>query len=114
MSYDSNFDAQRLSQLADQYLASNSAKGRVFFQSYSDDNRLDHARWQLDDTVYTNLNASGFKQLLMELLDNLMVYRAEHFQVNSDRGVVHIHGNKLAIEWLSAHQFDMNADECEQ
>ncbi|MCZ4287042.1 hypothetical protein O4H29_19605 [Marinobacter salarius] len=51
MSYDANFDQARLDQLAEQHLTDSTAEGKVFFMSDSDENRLDHARWQAPDTV---------------------------------------------------------------
>ncbi|WP_341938243.1 hypothetical protein [Marinimicrobium sp. C2-29] len=78
MSYDANFDKARLGQLSEQYLTNSAAEGRVLFLSDSDDNRLDHARWQVDDVVYDDFSKSGFKMHLMELLDILLVYRAQH------------------------------------
>lgn len=106
MSYDSAFDAQRLSQLAEQYLIDHPVRGSVLFQSSSDDSRLDHARWQFNDTDYKQLTDSGFKQHLMELLDTLLVYRAEHNQPNSTRGIISIQDSTITLEWLSESQFE--------
>ena len=106
MSYDANFDQTRLNQLAEQYLADNRAEGEVFFLSDSDDNRLDHARWQFEEADHDSLKDSGFKMHLMELLDSLLVYRAEHDKPNAGQGVVKIRGNDLAIEWLPRSKFE--------
>jgi hypothetical protein len=111
MSYDANFDQIRLDQLAKQYLPESTAEGRVFFRSDSDDNRLDHARWQLEDADHDVLKNSGFKMNLMELLDTLLVYRAEHSKPNAGQGVVKIVGNRLAIEWLPESKFSALCDE---
>lgn len=106
MPYDSDFDTQRLTQLSDQYLVDHPVSGSVLFQSSSDDNRLDHARWQFNDTDYKQLADSGFKQHLMELLDTLMIYRAEHHQPHSTRGLVNIQNGVITLEWLSESQFE--------
>lgn len=106
MSYDANFDQTRLYQLAEQYLTDSTEEGKVFFRSDSDDNRLDHARWQFEDADHDALKDSGFKMHLMELLDTLLVYRAEHDKPNSGQGVVKISGNDLAIEWLPRSKFE--------
>lgn len=107
MSYDENFDQARLNQLAEQYLVNSTAEGRVFFLSDSNDNRLDHARWQLDDADHDALKSSGFKFHLMELLDILLVYRAQHRQPNVSQGVVQIRNSSLTIEWLKKSEFEV-------
>lgn len=107
MSYDVNFDQNRLDQLAEQYLSESTAEGRVFFLSDSEDNRLDHARWQLDDGEHDVLKGSGFKWHLLELLDSLLVYRARHGQPNASQGVVQIRKRKLTIAWLQKDEFEM-------
>ena len=105
MSFDANFDQDRLDQLAEQYLTDSKAEGRVFFMSDSDDNRLDHARWQFEEADHDALKNSGFKMRLMELLDTLMVYRAEHGKPNAGQGIVYVGGNDLAIGWLPRSKF---------
>ena len=116
MSYDVNFDQARLDQLAEQYLTNSKAGGRVFFLSDSDDNRLDHARWQLDDADHDALKSSGFKFHLMELLNTLLVntllvYRAQQNQPNASQGVVQICNDELIIEWLSKDEFEARREE---
>ncbi|MEH6801313.1 MAG: hypothetical protein V7681_18695 [Halopseudomonas sabulinigri] len=106
MSYDPNFDQARLDQLAEQYLTDSVAEGRMFFMSESNDNRLDHARWQLENTDHDALRDSGFKMHLMELLNTLLVYRAQHDKSNAGQGVVKIRGNGLTIEWLPKSKFE--------
>lgn len=106
MNYDASFDQARLDMLAQQYLKENTTEGRVLFLSESEDNSLEQARWVLDDATYSALNAAGFKLGLMELLRILMVYRAQCSQPNASQGVVHIHKNQMAIEWLCRREFD--------
>jgi hypothetical protein len=36
----------------------------------------------------------------MELLNTLLVYRAQHNQPNTSQGVVNVDGDQLSIEWL--------------
>ncbi len=111
MSYDVNFDQARLDQLAEQYLTNRKVEGRVLFLSDSEDNRLDHARWQLDDADHDALKSSGFKFHLMELLNILLVYRAQQSQPNASQGVVQIRNNELTIEWLSKDEFEVRREE---
>ena len=111
MTYDASFDQTRLDILAHQYLAENTAEGRVLFLSEAEDNSLEHARWKLDDAAYNTLNTAGFKLDLMELLRILMIYRAQCAQPNASQGVVYIRKNALVIEWLLKSEFDVLFDE---
>tara|TARA_B100001179_G_scaffold91405_1_gene64767 strand:+ start:564 stop:737 length:174 start_codon:yes stop_codon:yes gene_type:complete len=52
------------------------------------------------------LKDSGFKLHLMELLDTLLVYRAEHDKSNAGQGIVKVRGSDLAIEWLPRSKFE--------
>lgn len=104
MTYDANFDQNRLDQLANQHLKNSKATGKIMFFSESEDNRLDHASWQFTDDDYAAMKESDFKLHLMELLDILLIYRNQYTQPNSSQGVVHVHGNRLSIEWLTKEQ----------
>jgi len=42
----------------------------------------------------------------MELLDTLLVYRAEHDKSNAGQGIVKVRGSDLAIEWLPRSKFE--------
>ncbi|WP_418139564.1 hypothetical protein AB9R84_15375 [Oceanimonas smirnovii] len=106
MTYDEQFDQTRLDQLARQYLTKNSIKGKVVFFSDADDNQLDCATWQFEESDYQTLKESGFRLHLMELLNTLLVYRAQHQRPNASQGVVHLRGNQLSVEWLSREQVD--------
>lgn len=102
MTYDPSFDQFRLDQLADQCLSGNSGEGMVIFLSDSDDNRLDVTSWWFEDEdAKAKLMKSEFKLYLVELLDNLLVYRAQHNQPYASQGVVRISDNRMSIEWLS-------------
>lgn len=102
MNYDPNFDQIRLDQLAEQCLINSSAKGKVIFLSDSDDNSLDAASWRFEGhRDIEELKESGFKHLLMELLDSLLIYRAQHRLKNSSQGVVYLENGKLLLEWIS-------------
>jgi len=108
MSYDPDFDQtqlDQLDQLAVQCLANSSAQGKVIFLSDSDDNRLGVASFRLKgDHDFEALKECGFKHYLMELLDSLLVYRAQHDQPNASQGVIHIDNNRLELEWLSREE----------
>lgn len=101
MTYDPDFDQIRLDQLAGQFLEGSSAEGMVIFFSDSDDNRLDVSTWRIDDEDNAKFKATGFKIYLLELLDTLLVYRAQHNQRNASQGVIYINKGKLEIEWVS-------------
>ncbi|MBY6104059.1 hypothetical protein [Marinobacter nauticus] len=101
MTYDSTFDQTRLDQLAQQHLAGTDISGRILFFGDPEENRLDLATWQLDnDEDYEAIKGSDFKFQMMELLDTLLTYRAQHGQPNASQGVVHVDGQALSIEWL--------------
>jgi hypothetical protein len=100
MTYDTSFDQARLDQLAGQHLKNSNITGRVLFCSESEYNQIDYATWQFEDKDQTVLKGSGFKLHLMELLNILLVYRAQHNQLNTSQGVVNVDGDQLSIEWL--------------
>ncbi|NWN89937.1 hypothetical protein HLV39_00310 [Marinobacter adhaerens] len=100
MTYDANFDQARLDQLAGQYLRNSDVVGRVLFFSESEDNRFDYGAYQLSDSDYEAIKASGFKMHLLELIDTLLVYRSQHNQPNASQGAIHLNGEKISIEWL--------------
>ncbi|KXS53751.1 MAG: hypothetical protein AWU57_1869 [Marinobacter sp. T13-3] len=101
MTYDSTYDQTRLDQLANQHLSDSSVTGRILFFGDPEENRLDFATWQLDsDESYEALKGSDFKLQMMELLDSLLTYRAQHQQPNAGQGVIYIKGDSLTLEWL--------------
>ncbi|MCE0760074.1 hypothetical protein LWH94_12765 [Marinobacter sp. G11] len=101
MTYDSTFDQTRLDQLAQQHLGGTNISGRILFFGDPEENRLDLATWQLDnDEDYEAIKGSDFKFQMIELLDTLLTYRAQHGQPNASQGVVHVEGGTLSIEWL--------------
>ncbi len=103
MGYDSGFDQRRLDQLASTYLSDSLAVGDVVFFA-DDDGRLGKATWCLDEGHYESLNDSGFKYHLMELLDSLLFYRAQHEQPNATQGVVKLNKEKLRMEWVTLEE----------
>ncbi len=101
MTYDHNFDQARLEQLAEQHLGNIDMTGRILFWGEDEGNRLDYATWQFDnDEDYAAVKGSDFKLQMMELLDTLLIYRAQYEQPNASQGVVHVNGKQLSIEWL--------------
>lgn len=106
MTYDVHFDQTRLDQLAQQYLTENTSEGKVIFFSDADDNQLDCANWQFEEPDYQTLKESGFRLHLMELLNTLLIYRAQHQRPNASQGVVHLQGTQLSVEWLSREQLN--------
>lgn len=105
MSFDASFDQARLDQLAQQHLGNASITGRILFFGDPEENRLDLATWQLDtDEDYETLKGSDFKLQMMELLDTLLTYHAQHNQPNAGQGVVYAENGRLSIEWLPREQ----------
>jgi len=101
MTYDSSFDQARLDQLANQHLTNKKITGRILFFGDPEENRLDLATWQFDnDEDYETIKGSDFKLQIMELIDTLLTYRAQHGQPNAGQGVVHLEGKTLSIKWL--------------
>lgn len=101
MNYDHSFDQARLNLLADQYLKNNRMTGQILFFGDPEENRLDLATWQLDnDEDFGAIKGSDFKLHVMELLDTLLIYRAQHGQPNANQGVVHMDGRALSVNWL--------------
>tara|TARA_R110001599_G_scaffold43640_1_gene130558 strand:- start:335 stop:673 length:339 start_codon:yes stop_codon:yes gene_type:complete len=102
MNYDPTFDQARLDQLADQCLADNSGAGKVIFLSDDEDNRLELTSWRFEDEeAQARLMKSEFKLYLLELLDTLLVYRAQHKQPNASQGVVSVCQNQMTVQWVS-------------
>lgn len=107
MTYDSTFDQTRLDQLAQQHLGGTNISGRILFFGDPEENRLDLAAWQLDNEQdYQTIKGSDFKFQMMELLDTLLTYRAQHDQPNASQGVVHVDGGDLSIVWLPKAQVE--------
>jgi hypothetical protein len=107
MTYDSTFDQTRLDQLAQQHLGGTNISGRILFFGDPEENRLDLATWQLDnDEDYEAIKVSGFKPQILELLDTLLTYRAQHGQTNASQGVVHVDGGTVSIEWLPREEVE--------
>lgn len=107
MCYDDSFDQARLDQLAGQHLGNSNIIGRILFFGEPQENRLDLATWQLEsDRDYEALKGSDFKLQMMELLDALLSYRAQHNQPNASQGVVYLENGKLSIEWLPKEQVE--------
>jgi len=112
MTYDNTFDQNRLDQLAQQHLDDTNISGRILFFGDPEENRLDLATWQLDsDESYEALKGSDFKLQMMELLDSLLIYRAQHAQPNAGQGVIYIKGASLTIEWLPRDTVEAMRDE---
>lgn len=102
MTYDPTFDQTRLDQLADQCLADNTGTGKVIFLSDDEDNRLELTSWRFEDEeAQPRLMKSEFKLYLLELLDTLLVYRAQHKQPNASQGVVSVCQNQMTVQWVS-------------
>lgn len=99
MSYTPSMDQERLAQLASEYLEDTPVTGDVIF--FADEGeRLSHATWHLAQKDQCRLQETGFNSALLELLDDLITYRARQHQANLCQGVVNIEKNQLSIQWL--------------
>lgn len=97
--YDKDFEQTRLSMLAEQHRDIVGSKGEVVFYA-DDENRLSGTSWTLEDEIFDQISASGFKIQLMELLDSFLVYRAECQQFPCNEGIVRFGNGGMTIEWL--------------
>jgi uncharacterized protein YihD (DUF1040 family) len=53
---------------------------------------------------HTLLKDSGFKCMLMELLDSLIHYRASEKSTDTLNGVIHLEKSSPSIQWLTADE----------
>ena len=101
MKYDNTLEIQRLEQLASQHLMGIDFTGKVVFLSDQIERRLDVTSWHVDDSEWKIFNDKNFKIHLIELLDSLIMHRANQGVTESLSGVVTVDKQTLNIEWLS-------------
>lgn len=113
MTYIPSLDQKKLNQLADQYLSSNPVTGDVIFFPEAEA-RLSHATWLFSDEDEEQLRESGFRSALIDLLDELIINRADRHPANSLHGVVNIDNGRLNIQWLSLAEVQSLRERFEQ
>jgi hypothetical protein len=104
MNPDQSFAQNRLLQLAEQLLKETTITGDLVFFVDEDEGRIGGATWRFEDGDQTLLKDSGFKFMLMELLDSLILRRASEESTDSLNGVVHLEQSSPSIQWLTAEE----------
>jgi len=61
---------------------------------------LSGTSWTLDDDIFDQVDWSGFKLHLLELLDAFIEYRGQCNVLPKKEGVVRFGNGDLSIEWL--------------
>lgn len=97
--FDENFESMRLRKLASQFPELVESAGEVTFVADEED-RLIGARWSMEVDLYAQANESGFRLLLMELLDAFIRYRGQCNQLPRKKGIVCFGGGYISIEWV--------------
>ena len=72
--FDHTFENKRLDMLKHQFFSNMDVSGEILFRSLDDDHRIDSARFIFDDEINSYIKSSGFKNLIMVLLDDLSFY----------------------------------------
>ncbi|MBE0436970.1 MAG: hypothetical protein IBX56_14335 [Methylomicrobium sp.] len=84
--FDQTFESTRLAMLAKQHPDIVKKKGKVVFRA--------------EDDVFDQATESGFKLLLMQLIDIFIQYRGQCNQFPRKEGVVRFRAGEISIEWL--------------
>ncbi|MDG4868663.1 hypothetical protein P8631_11690 [Guyparkeria sp. 1SP6A2] len=98
--FDPHFEPFRLNFLLRQHPEVADMKGEVVFASEQEEDRISGATWSFDGDYFAYFRDSGFKLKLMELLDQLIQYRAMHRASPWKEGIAWLRDGKLSIEWL--------------
>jgi hypothetical protein len=102
--FDSSFEDLRLRMLAAQFPEMVRAGGEVRFTALEDEDGISGASWSMADGLFAVASETGFKLLLMELLDTFIRYRAQCHQEPRNMGVVRLGGGCISIEWLLSEE----------
>lgn len=98
--YDPDYAAKRLDQLTSQCLVAPDIDGTAIFRSAADENRLEVVTWAFGDDDQHFLKESSFQSLLVNLLDDLIIYRTRCGMADSREGCVSLSKSKASITWL--------------
>jgi hypothetical protein len=98
--FDHSFEENRINQLVKQFLLSEEIKGTVVFGCLEKENILNYSTWFFDDDTNKNLKESGFRDLLLRLIDNLREYRASFNLPLARDGIIEIYKSSASISWL--------------
>jgi len=99
-----SFAENRLNQLTDQLLSETSVTGSIVFFADEEAGGISGATWRFDEEDHTFLKESGYKLLLMELLDILIQHRASEGDADTLCGLVHLDASSPEIHWLTSEE----------
>lgn len=104
MNQELSFDQFRLRQLTDQLLSEKSIDGKIIFFADVDAGRISHSTWWFNDNDQAYLKKCGFRFMLMELLDILIIHRASEGYEETLCGSIHLVASSPGIHWLTSEQ----------
>ena len=93
-------ELSRLEALVSQYDQHQALRGELVFGAINDDGRLDVATPFFEDADYEALKASGLRDALIGLLDDMMVERSAHGAEQAHDGILRLGSGKVVLEWL--------------
>lgn len=105
--FDHTFENKRLDMLKHQFFSNMDVSGEILFRSLDDDHRIDSARFIFDDEINSYIKSSGFKNLIMVLLDDLSSYRYSHTIFPCNGGIVTINHSEISINWLNKNEMNV-------
>ena len=105
-----NDELNRLKTLIAAYPLESQLRGEMVFGAVSDEGRFDTATQFFDDTVLAEMKTSGLRTAIIDLLDELMVERSQQGDELSRDGILKLHDDKVALEWLPEESFQDAAD----
>jgi hypothetical protein len=111
MNPEQSFAQNRLLQLAEQLLKETSITGDLVFFADEDEGGISGATWRFEDGDHTLLKDSGFKCMLMELLDSLIHHRASEKSTDTLNGVIHLEKSSPSIQWLTADEAEKKVEQ---
>lgn len=98
--FDYAFENMRLHHLLHQLHPNEEVTGKVIFGCDENENTHGYSSWFFNDDINSQLSESGFKMMLIHLIDALIEYRRSFFHHGFREGVISINGSKIRIEWL--------------
>ena len=98
--YDTEFERMRLVMLFKQDPVAQSATGDVTLYAEDNEDRIAKTSWHVDKDTFDKLSESGFKILLINLLDDFIIYRARCDTFPRKQGVVEFEKGLVSIHWL--------------
>lgn len=98
--FDPEFEGQRLNQLVNQLISSDEITGNIVFGCIGEDSTGIHSTWFFEKNIYATLKESGFKDMLISLLDVLIRYRTSFNMQHANEGVIKLHNSTATLTWL--------------